>query len=388
MALWIRPWFNVRLLDYRPSSDGDGVLMHVVNTGLLPILAGSTRLLSGQAASVLSTDRLENGAYTLAPVADPDWLVRLLLVAICLLPFLCGLLARPSDPLPSPMGLRSRPDRRAARIVVPAGILTVVAVVVLVTVSTSTAAFNATIRNSTDSAGTNPFFTCRGAETSVGKAATWAAFALSQGPSHEPDLSGNGRHGTWASPNTTSNDVGCVRDAPAASAVFSGSQCLYVPTWQNNPNVFGLEAWFSTTTAPSGKIIGFGDGFLTPNDPYYWDRHIFLDDSGRVVFGLFSNGFVRLTSPPGTSYADGEWHSVIANLSAAGAQLFVDGVLVDQNPSVTIAQNYGGYWRIGCGRLTYWSSAPDTFTGLIQYAAIYRRPLTALEAQQHAAAGR
>ncbi|MDQ1123427.1 LamG-like jellyroll fold domain-containing protein [Microbacterium trichothecenolyticum] len=218
--------------------------------------------------------------------------------------------------------------------------------------------------------------------------ATWAAFALPGGLLHEPDLSGNGHHGVWARASTPSGDIGCARDTPASSVLFSGGQCLYVPSWQHNPNVFALEAWFSTTTAPSGKIIGFGDGFLTPDDPSHWDRHVYLDDSGRVVFGLFSNGFVTLASPAGTSYADGKWHSVIANLSGAGAQLYVDGVLVDANPSVTTAQNYGGYWRVGCGRLTYGSSAPSTFTGRIQYAAIYGRPLTAMEAQQHAAAGR
>lgn len=397
VTLWLRPWFNVRLLDYRPADDGDGVMMHVVNTGILPVLAGASRLVSGQDASVLSTYQLENGAFTLTPIADPSWPVRLLLIGLCLLPFLGALLLRTSEPAPALAGGRPRPDRRAGRVVLPVGILTVVAVVVLITVSTSTAAFSAAVRNGTNGAGTNPFFTCRAAETYVGTSSTWAAYALSgTGRLTETDFSGNGRTGTYATPRTTSTDIGCGRDTPAASVAFSGSQCLSVPGTQTNPNVFSLEAWFQTSRTANGRIVGFSDG-LTPAADSSWDRMIYLDATGRVVFGIFPGTTVTVASPAGRSYADGEWHHVVATLSGSGMALYLDGALVDSRSGYTSGQNFTGTWKIGCGRLLYWTNGsavgvvdyngPDYFTGRIQYAAIFTKALTASEVQAHYFAG-
>lgn len=389
VTLWLRPWFNVRLLDYRPAPGEDGVLMHIVNTGILPVLARATRLVSGQDASVLSTDRLPNSAFTLAPVPDPSWPVRLLLITACLLPFLAALLVRPTEPEPSPSGLRLRPDRRGGRVVLPAAIVTVLAVIALVTVSTSTAAFSATVRNSADTAGTNPFFTCRSAEQYPGASSTWAAYDLSSASTLVAnDFSGNGRNGLFATLSSTSSSIGCLRDAPKASTTFSATQCLHVPGAMTSPNVFSVEVWFSTTTAPSGKIVGFGDGPSSASDPNYWDRHLYLDDAGRLVFGLFPGRFVRVVSPDGVSYADGRWHSAVATLSSAGVKLYVDGALVAADPSVTTGQNYTGWWKVGCGRLLYWSGGSDTFTGRLQYAAIYTRELTADEVRWHDVAGR
>ncbi|KTR96447.1 hypothetical protein NS220_02215 [Microbacterium testaceum] len=397
VSLWLRPWFNVRLLDYRPAPD-EGVLMHIVNTGILPVMARATRLVSGQDASVLSTDRLPNGAFTLAPVPDPSWPVRLLLIAACLLPFLGALLVRPTDPEPSPTGLRLRPDRRGGRVVIPATILTIVTVVVLVTVSTSTAAFSATVRNSADVAGTNPFFTCRDAESYVGPGSTWAAYRLSgTGTLTEGDFSGNGRTGTYAQPRATVSNVGCTRDAPQRSVSFTGSQCLYVPGSQTSPNVFSIEAWFQTSSTSNGRIMGFSDGVLSSNDGS-WDRLIYLDATGRVVFGIFPGTTVTVASPAGQNFADGAWHHVVATLSSAGMTLYVDGALVGARADQTAGQNFTGTWKIGCGQLRFWTNGsavgvmdydgPDHFTGLIQYAAIYTRALSADEVRWHYAAGR
>lgn len=398
VTLWLRPWFNVRLLDYRPAEDGDGVMMHVVNTGILPVLAGGLRLSSGQNASVLSTDRLANGAFTLTPVADPSWPVRVLLIGLCLTPFLGALLLRTSAPVPSLTGGRPRVDRRAGRIVLPVAIVTVVAVILLVTVSTSTAAFSASVRNGNDRAGTNPFFTCRAAEASIGTSSTWAVYALSgTGLLTETDFSGNGRTGTYASPRKTSADIGCARDTPAASVAFTGSQCLSVPGTQTNPNVFSLEAWFQTSSTANGRIIGFSDGF-TPTADSSWDRIIYLDATGRVIFGIYPGTTVTIASPAGQSYADGAWHHVVATLSGSGMALYLDGALVDSRSGYTTGQNFTGTWKIGCGRLRGWTngaavgaldySGPDYFTGRIQYAAIFTRALTAAEVQAHYFAGR
>lgn len=394
MSLWLRPWFNVQMMDFRAADDGSGALMHIVNTGLFPVLAGATRLVSGEDGVILSTDQLPSGAYALSPTPDPDWPVRVMLIAFCLVPFVASLLLRADDPVAVAGGLRARPDRRARGwVLTPIAIATIVTVVVLTSVSASHAAFAASVKNDTNATATNPYFTCRAAVQSVGRNNTYAAYSV-EGTgllgtglfATETDIGGSNRTGNYRKAMTTTTGVACSRDQPKRAVVFDGSQCLYVPGQRNNPNVFTIEAWFSTTAKTSGKIIGFGDGATT--DSNTWDRHIWIDTAGRLNFGLYPDTLVVMSTPDGRSYADGGWHHVAATLSSAGAAFYVDGTLVGTSPTTT-GQNYNGYWRIGCGNLTNWTSNPSSFfTGAIQYAAVYTRALTAAEIAAHAAAGR
>ena len=114
LSLWLRPWFNVQMMDFRAADDGSGALMHIVNTGLFPVVAGATRLVSGEDGVILSTDKLASGAYALSPTPDPDWPVRVLLIAFCLVPFFASLLLRADQPVAAAGGLYSRVDRVAA----------------------------------------------------------------------------------------------------------------------------------------------------------------------------------------------------------------------------------------------------------------------------------
>ncbi|MGC0368559.1 LamG-like jellyroll fold domain-containing protein [Microbacterium sp. SLBN-111] len=400
VTLWLRPWFDVRLLDYRGTDDGAGALLHVVNTGLLPVLAGTVRLVSGEDAVVETTERLTTGAFSLVPVPDPDLATRLLLIAFCLIPLAAALLVRDDDPVAVASGLRVRPDRRARRILVPVLVVTVAAVVLLTTVATTTAAFGARIGNTTDTAATNPFFTCAAAESSTAtSSATKGAFAVSgAGGTNEPDLRGASLpKATFAITPVKDTSVGCVRDSPANSVAFGNGQCLYVPGKVSSPDTFTLEAWFRTTTKANGKIIGFGSADQSAADGQY-DRHVYLDTDGRIVFGVYPGQVVTIATPAGTSYADGKWHAVVASLSSAGMALYVDGILVATNTGITTAEPYDGYWKIGCGKLLAWANGtsigsidydgPSFFTGSIQYAAIYTRALTAAEVRWHYVAGR
>ena len=397
LSLWLRPWFNVQMMDFRAADDGSGALMHIVNTGLFPVVAGATRLVSGEDGVILSTDKLASGAYALSPTPDPDWPVRVLLIAFCLVPFFASLLLRADQPLAVAGGLRARPDRRArGSILAPIAIVTVLLVVILTSVSTSHAAFAASIRNDNDSAGTNSYFTCRGAVQSVNTLArkdTYAAYSV-EGTgllglglfTTESDVSGNARTGTYRKSMTTTTSNACTRDQTRRAVIFDGSQCLYVPGRQNPSNVFTIEAWFSTTSKTSGKIMGFGDSATSDDDK--WDRHIYIDTAGRLNFGLFPDATVVIATPPGRSYADGAWHHVAATLSSAGAAFYVDGALVG-TAGTTTGQNYTGFWRIGCGNLVNWTANPSSFfTGAIQWAAVHTRALSASEIATHAAAGR
>lgn len=146
---------------------------------------------------------------------------------------------------------------------------------------------------------------------------------------------------------------------------------------QNNPSVFSTEAWFKTTTAVGGKIVGFGNAASGLSSSY--DRHVYMRNDGSLVFGVYTGAENIAASPK--SYNDGEWHHVVSTMSGDGMRLYVDGALVDSNPQ-TAAQSFNGYWRVGGDRVWGGASSP-WFDGQIDEVAVYSRALTQEEVNDH-----
>jgi large repetitive protein len=148
-----------------------------------------------------------------------------------------------------------------------------------------------------------------------------------------------------------------------------------------NPENYSLEAWFTTTTTSGGKIIGFGDNQTGLSSNY--DRHVYLQDDGRLVFGVWTGQANVITTP--TAYNNGAWHHVVATQSTTGGmRLYVDGVLVGTNPQ-TASQSYTGYWKIGGD--TTWGSSSPYLNGRLDEVAVYGGVLTATQVAQHYALG-
>jgi PKD repeat protein len=153
---------------------------------------------------------------------------------------------------------------------------------------------------------------------------------------------------------------------------FDGSSGMVSSTMAfNNPTTYSEEAWFKTATNVGGKLIGFGniqDGLSSG-----YDRHIYMQDNGQLVFGTYTNQTNTITS--GSAYNDNQWHHVVATQGAPdGMRLYVDGALVGTNPQ-TSAQDYTGYWKVGGDRT--WSSSSPYFNGTIDEVAVYPTVLTA-----------
>ena len=107
---------------------------------------------------------------------------------------------------------------------------------------------------------------------------------------------------------------------------FDGTQngSVASPSAIQGPDVFTAEAWFKTSATSGGKIIGFGAA-QTGNSGSY-DRHVYMDKNGRIVFGVYPGSVRTVTSSK--AYNDGQWHQVVASLGPNGMNLYVDALRV------------------------------------------------------------
>lgn len=270
--------------------------------------------------------------------------------------------------------------------------LAVLALVAALLVSFGTtdtsSAFLARVVNSTDTAASAPFFTCREANTAP--ASDLFVYPLAEtGGTAAADVSGNSRPGTYTAGGVTYGATGpCGRDTPNRAITLDGSSG-YVsgPTQsQAGPAEFTVEVWFKTTTTRGGKLIGFGN--LRTGQSASYDRHVYMSNAGSLLFGVFPGAVRTVVSPAG--YNDGAWHHVAASLSGtAGMALYVDGALVAANPAIKTAQNYTGFWRVGYDHLNGWTTPPSSFffAGSLAFAAVYTSALSAEQVQSHYVAG-
>jgi hypothetical protein len=255
------------------------------------------------------------------------------------------------------------------------------------------AAYAATIRNSTNSAGTRTWFTCQNAEVGTANARfVWGLTATGT----QTDLSGHSRTGTMTTNGTAataSTSSPCVRDTQG-SVMFNGGTCFYQGTAVTVAQVYSMEVWFRTNnTSLNGKLMGLADN-TTPNSQAHYDRHIYIDPTGRVVFGAYVAGQMVVASSSGKNYADNVWHHVVATSNATSISLYIDGALISTRSDTANQDSYSGYWMVGCGQLADWQDATgvprnfsDYYTGNMRLAAVYDATLTAAQVQEHYLAG-
>ena len=145
-------------------------------------------------------------------------------------------------------------------------------------------------------------------------------------------------------------------------------------TLRRPTDVFSVQIWFRTSVG-GGRLIGYSDA--TQGTSRNYDRHLFLTDDGRIVFGVYPGTVHTIASE--RSYADDQWHLATATLSPDGMSLYVDADRVAHDGTVVTAQVFDGYWRIGFDNLDNWGAATPSqraFSGSLAYAAVYRTALT------------
>ncbi|MBA3803553.1 MAG: cell surface protein, partial [Acidimicrobiia bacterium] len=136
------------------------------------------------------------------------------------------------------------------------------------------------------------------------------------------------------------------------------------------PDEFTIQAWVNKT-AVGGRILGFSD--VQIGNSGHRDRQIWMDNSGKIWFGVRNEAGNRVTINSSQAVNNGQWHQITATMSAAGMQLYVDGVPVAQRADTTKGETYVGYWRVGGDSMGSWSGAPSNVEvdGLVDEVAVY-----------------
>jgi len=233
----------------------------------------------------------------------------------------------------------------------------------------------------TGSADANDWFTCSTAVTDLGPWLYWR-FDENNATGNAADSSGNGRSGTYTGGITARAAQACSRDTGTAVTLNGSTGYVYSnatsqPTATAGPNTFTVQIWFRTTTNRGGKLIGFGLARTGASNQY--DRHLYMTDAGKIVFGVYPGGFQSLTST--ASYNDGAWHQAVGQVGPAGMKLYVDGDELAANAAVTSAEPYSGWWRVGYDNLAGWPNAPTSsfFAGTVDDAVVWNKALTAAQ---------
>ncbi len=155
-------------------------------------------------------------------------------------------------------------------------------------------------------------------------------------------------------------------------------------------DTFSVEAWIRTSSTTGGRILGFSANATGESPSGNTDRHLYMTNNGRVMFGVYP-GSTRRTIESSAGLNDDQWHHVVGTLGSEGMTLYVDGARVASRSDVLNGRNYYGFWRIGRDVLTGWPSAPTSATllGSIDEPAVYEYvSLTAQQVASHHAAGR
>ena len=160
--------------------------------------------------------------------------------------------------------------------------------------------------------------------------------------------------------------AGLVQCDNTYSVRFPGNaasrQFLVRSTAVANTNTFTISAWIRSNSTRGGWVLGMGGSRWGTSTNY--DRVLYLQRNGRPSFSV---GIGPRTTIFGTTAVnDNQPHHLVATLSGAGMALYVDGVLVASNGSVTSGAHYTGngpadptppanpdtpngfgYWRVG-----------------------------------------
>ena len=197
------------------------------------------------------------------------------------------------------------------------------------------------------------------------------------------DLSGNGDTAEYLGGGFTYGVPSPVEGTGGQGVTLNGSTSQIVASQPiTNPTDYSEEMWFKTTTTTGGTLMGFGTAPAGTGSTSR-DRLVYMANNGQLYFAVYAGTSVTIHTP--LSYNDGKWHQVTATEGPDGMHLYVDGQQVAVDATVTGAQNYLGYWRVGAESLSGWSNSPTSnyFAGSVSDVAFYNTELSSTQVLGH-----
>jgi hypothetical protein len=198
------------------------------------------------------------------------------------------------------------------------------------------------------------------------------------------DASGNGHPGTYHS----YPDLG-VQGAPTGSTttpngigvLLSGVNDISTGASRTTPAAFSTELWFKSSGG-TGPLVSFG---ATQSGPATVpDGAVYLTANGNLASSI---RLPQRTMVSTNTYLDNKWHLVTTTMSAGGRmRLYVDGLLVKEDTSITITGALTGFWRWGGGGdYSAYPTQPGApyFSGVLDEASVYDRELTPEDVAVH-----
>lgn len=196
------------------------------------------------------------------------------------------------------------------------------------------------------------------------------------------DAGPNAYTGTYSG-TVTKGQTGAVSGNTAVVPSPTVGGGMASPKLTAAPGAFSEGIWFKTSSTTGGRLIGYSSAASGNSTSY--DRMLFLQADGKLVFGVDNGSQQKVVSP--ASYNDNQWHYAVATQSpTAGMSLYVDGVSVATNAAVTGGANFLGYWRVGTDLVWSGASTP-TLSGTLDEASVFTRALTAEEVAAQYSAG-
>ncbi|MFI5865132.1 DNRLRE domain-containing protein [Streptomyces sp. NPDC051546] len=173
---------------------------------------------------------------------------------------------------------------------------------------------------------------------------------------------------------------GAVSGASTAIGFNGTDTQVYGDRRQNVGSTYSIETWFKTNTTTGGKLVGFGNNQARGSSQY--DKHIYMTNDGRLVYGVYSGGTHTVTTA--AAYNDNQWHHVVATQGPGGMTLYVDGVQKG-TLGFTAHENFTGYWHAGGDSLGGWPDRPvsEYWAGQLDETAVYPTVLSAAQVQTH-----
>jgi hypothetical protein len=257
--------------------------------------------------------------------------------------------------------------------------------------------FTASIRNSSDTAGTRSYFTCAAVTSSTLSGSDYAsslfdwslADATVSNNATAADVSGRSASGKYngSGGTTSANPTACPRDTPASAYVLNGTADYVASTLTaSSPTALSYEAWINPAAA-GGTLFSI-TGTATCGANTISDRQLYLDTSGQLRFVTCTGG-VQKTLTASTPCTNGTWYHVVATFSATGSRLYLNGALVGSDSTMNAGSTMSGVWRVGNGTETSLTGigASAFFKGSMRFAAIYSAALPQSSVTAHYQAG-